>query len=261
MSRLVIEDQRGRKTNVPLARDSITIGREEGSTIRLNERNVSRVHLELRRDGDAHYVVDRSRYGSILNGERFTGPVRLANGDVILVGDYRLLIEIDGPPVERDALPVASVEFGFARLSRIEDRAITRTWRVRGPVILGSSPRAHILVESVGALRNHVRVHPHNGRWVAEVSDRASTFRANGHVCQRRVLVRGDVLRVGKDEFVWHDDNEFRVAVRPEDVGRVLEHPPRQRTWQAVGLCADGQAPPEEEHAPVDCEKPVPTAP
>ena len=39
--KLIIEDDEGRKTVVPFARDEITIGRQEGNTIRLTERNVS----------------------------------------------------------------------------------------------------------------------------------------------------------------------------------------------------------------------------
>ena len=37
--KLIIEDDEGRKTVVPFARDEISIGRLEGNTIRLTERN------------------------------------------------------------------------------------------------------------------------------------------------------------------------------------------------------------------------------
>ena len=42
MYKLIIEDDEGKTTVVPLIRDEITIGRKEGNTIRLTERNVSR---------------------------------------------------------------------------------------------------------------------------------------------------------------------------------------------------------------------------
>ena len=48
MFKLTIEDDEGKTTVVPLARDEITIGRLEGNTIRLTERNVSRRHARLR---------------------------------------------------------------------------------------------------------------------------------------------------------------------------------------------------------------------
>ena len=48
MWKLVIEDDEGKRTVVPLSRDDYTIGRQEGNTIRLTERNVSRTHGRVR---------------------------------------------------------------------------------------------------------------------------------------------------------------------------------------------------------------------
>ena len=48
--KLIIKDDEGRKTVVPLVRDEITIGRQDGNTIRLTERNVSRRHARLVKD-------------------------------------------------------------------------------------------------------------------------------------------------------------------------------------------------------------------
>jgi len=42
MQKLLIEDDEGKTVVVPLIRDEITIGRQEGNTIRLSEQNVSR---------------------------------------------------------------------------------------------------------------------------------------------------------------------------------------------------------------------------
>ena len=42
MIKLVISDNEGTTTVVPFARDEISIGRKEGNTIRLTERNISR---------------------------------------------------------------------------------------------------------------------------------------------------------------------------------------------------------------------------
>ena len=52
MLQLIIIDDEGRKTPVPLTRDEITLGRGEGNTIRLTERNVSRHHARIYRNGD-----------------------------------------------------------------------------------------------------------------------------------------------------------------------------------------------------------------
>ena len=47
MWKLAIEDDEGKQTVVPLTRDEYTIGRKDGNTIRLTERNVSREHARL----------------------------------------------------------------------------------------------------------------------------------------------------------------------------------------------------------------------
>jgi len=99
MYRLEIRDDEGRSTVVPLERlardEEITIGRKEGNSIRLTERNVSRQHAKLaRRDGKV-FVEDSSRYGIKINGQRVSGPTALANGDILLIGDYQLAFEID----------------------------------------------------------------------------------------------------------------------------------------------------------------------
>ena len=47
MYKLVISDDEGKTIIVPLVRDLITVGRQDGNTIRLTERNVSRQHARL----------------------------------------------------------------------------------------------------------------------------------------------------------------------------------------------------------------------
>jgi pSer/pThr/pTyr-binding forkhead associated (FHA) protein len=47
--RLIIEDEEGATTIVPLGEEEVTIGREPGNTIQLTEQNVSRQHARLTR--------------------------------------------------------------------------------------------------------------------------------------------------------------------------------------------------------------------
>src|SRR5690606_17452016 len=80
-------------------------GRDEGNTIRLTERNVSRRHVRLFRSGEQYLVEDLSRYGTRRNGIRMSGEEPLADGDIIIVGSYRVeFVETvgddpDPPPV------------------------------------------------------------------------------------------------------------------------------------------------------------------
>ena len=58
MLKLVIQDDEGKTTVVPLVHDEITIGRQEGNTIRLTERNVSRRHARLSRQNGSLTIED-----------------------------------------------------------------------------------------------------------------------------------------------------------------------------------------------------------
>lgn len=94
MLKLIIEDDEGRKTVVPFVRDEITIGRQEGNTIRLTERNVSRRHARLLRQHANVLIEDLGSYNGIkVNGDRITGQVQVQDGDLIQIGDYDLAIQ------------------------------------------------------------------------------------------------------------------------------------------------------------------------
>nr|WP_211194454.1 FHA domain-containing protein [Pyxidicoccus fallax] len=95
--KLIIEDDEGRKTVVPFVRDEITIGRQEGNTIRLTERNVSRRHARLVRLNGHVVVEDLGSYnGTRINGERIAGQSPLKEGDLIQIGDYDLALQAEG---------------------------------------------------------------------------------------------------------------------------------------------------------------------
>ena len=92
--KLIIEDDEGRKTVVPIVREEITIGRQDGNTIRLTERNVSRRHARLVKDSNALLIEDLGSYNGVrVNGDKIEGPTRIKEGDLIEIGDYDLGIQ------------------------------------------------------------------------------------------------------------------------------------------------------------------------
>ena len=112
MNKLIIEDDEGRTTVVPLVRDELTIGRKEGNAIRLTERNVSRRHARLFKQDGAICVEDLgSTAGIRINGVRISTATRLGNGDQVQIGDYRLSVQstaaADPLPSTVPALPAA----------------------------------------------------------------------------------------------------------------------------------------------------------
>src|SRR5215472_8948880 len=96
MYKLIIEDDEGKTTIVPLIRDEITIGRKEGNTIRLTERNVSRRHAKLLKQNGTVFIEDLTSYNGIkVNGDRIAGRAPVNEGDRIQIGDYQLALKLD----------------------------------------------------------------------------------------------------------------------------------------------------------------------
>jgi pSer/pThr/pTyr-binding forkhead associated (FHA) protein len=70
--------------------DKLTVGRRPSNPIGLSwDVNVSRVHAQIERVGDAWTIADDglSRNGTFVNGERLAGRRRLLDGDVMRFGD------------------------------------------------------------------------------------------------------------------------------------------------------------------------------
>ena len=88
MYKLVIQDDEGKTTVVPLIRDELTIGRKEGNTIRLTERNVSRRHARLVRSNGSISIEDLNSYNGIrVNGSRIQGRCQIRESDRVQIGD------------------------------------------------------------------------------------------------------------------------------------------------------------------------------
>jgi hypothetical protein len=75
---------------LPLAGAALEIGRAPaGGGVELPEglAGVSRLHCTVRDDGGAIVLVDHSRHGTFVNGERVAGRARLRAGDRLRIGD------------------------------------------------------------------------------------------------------------------------------------------------------------------------------
>jgi pSer/pThr/pTyr-binding forkhead associated (FHA) protein len=109
MHKLLIEDDEGKTVAVPLIREEITIGRTDGNTIRLTEQNVSRKHARLTLRGGVLRIEDLGSYnGTSLNGSALSGVATLKDGDVILIGDYRLGIREESQVTQAQPEPSSS---------------------------------------------------------------------------------------------------------------------------------------------------------
>src|SRR3954453_16659663 len=115
MFKLVIQDDEGKTTVVPLIRDEITIGRKEGNTIRLTERNVSRRHARILRNNGEVHIEDLGSYNGIrVNNALIAERVSLRVSDQVQIGDYKLYLKAEGHDQVDDSrtTPIERVEAG-----------------------------------------------------------------------------------------------------------------------------------------------------
>jgi hypothetical protein len=72
----------------PISGDVVTLGREPGNSIVINDAEISRRHTRLVLQGDVYMVEDLgSTNGTFVNGVRLTGPHALNGGEVISFGE------------------------------------------------------------------------------------------------------------------------------------------------------------------------------
>ncbi|MEZ4466562.1 MAG: FHA domain-containing protein [bacterium] len=236
MLRLVIEDDDGKTTVVPLIRDEITIGRKEGNTIRLTERNVSRHHARLVRLGATPatvFVEDLDSYNGVrLNGERIADKASLKVGDLIQIGDYALALKDDAPEdqpdravaIERAATAVHQVEAltdeQKGRLVVVSSNLAGETYGLdRRELIVGRTDENDIVVNHRSISRNHAKIIFRDDAFT--IIDLASSngVKVNGEVYGTASLVKGDIVELGqvKMRYVAPGDNYVFTPADVED--------------------------------------------
>lgn len=101
----------------------LTIGRDAGNEIVIEDEKISRVHAEIESMGGAWVVSDQglSTNGTFVNGERIDGRVRLEDRDLIEVGATGILFRLPSP----DGAPKGTV----AAASTTETETLTDTQR------------------------------------------------------------------------------------------------------------------------------------
>ncbi len=121
---------------VPLDKLRMTIGRSSRNDICIGDPFASRLHAEIRREGDQVMLVDMgSANGSFLNGQRVTGALRLQPGDLVRIGETEIEYQSDsrsplsGPTVflsgaEGDTLPANTITTALG--GRTTDDLISR---------------------------------------------------------------------------------------------------------------------------------------
>ena len=236
MYKLVIEDDDGRATEIPLVRDEVTIGRKEGNTVRLPERNVSRRHARLFEASGQIWLEDAgSSYGIKVNGSRLHEKVQLQVGDHIQIGDYQIALQLQGDalePVAPQSVPqddddvdtallevdrlkapakppptVGVVEIG--QLVVISSNVPKSSFSCAAPELtIGREAPADIKLDHASVSSMHARIRFNGKRYSIVDLNSANGLSVNGEEVGARDLRNGDVIELGEVKLRFVRKNE-----------------------------------------------------
>jgi pSer/pThr/pTyr-binding forkhead associated (FHA) protein len=225
MFKLVISDDEGKTTVVPLVRDEITIGRQEGNTIRLTERNVSRKHAKLLKANGSFLVEDLRSYNGVkVNGRRIEAQAKLAAGDQISIGDYLLALQLDAQvapgnevagqatavvanPIPHDAATAmiqapAAHPAPPARIVMLTPPAPGAEFALSKDVIrIGRAEDLDAWVNHRSISREHAEIRHEDSVYTVVDLGSANGVRVNGRDVRNAVLQSGDVIELGQVRF------------------------------------------------------------
>jgi pSer/pThr/pTyr-binding forkhead associated (FHA) protein len=255
MWKLVIEDDEGKRTVVPLTREDYSIGRQEGNTIRLTERNVSREHGRIRRvhtsnsgsSKESFVVEDKSSYnGVFVNGLRVAHKQELQHGDLIQIGDYHLILQDEEA---KDTAPAASTNadltvtmptagFRGQTLTERPSRIVVLTGPKPGVefpldrerLTIGRAEDATISIQHNSVSRLHCEVHAlGDGRFEIVDNGSANGVRVNTVLLNRAIIEAGDIIEIGD------------VRLKFVGAGQVFVHGPTES--QELQIIRDRETP------------------
>ena len=251
MYKLLIEDDEGGQTAVSLIRDEITIGRKEGNTIRLTDRNVSRRHGRIVREDDRIYVEDvAARYGIKKNGNKIKDRAELKEGDVVLIGDYKLTLKLDPKAKKKKdeqqakktpSLPKAP-EGSLANDFSDNDRDKTQVIQTlpaklvvissnfageefpltRDEMIIGRGEACNIIIDHRSVSAKHAKVvHEDTDAYKIVDLNSSNGVKVNGEQYRALHLKRGDVVELGHVKFRFVEPGENYVFSPQDQVDAV----------------------------------------
>jgi pSer/pThr/pTyr-binding forkhead associated (FHA) protein len=203
MYKLVISDDEGHTTVVPLLRDEVTIGREKGNTIRLTERNVSRLHARILKRNGSYIVEDLGSYNGVtVNGARIEAKAELAAGDQLGIGDYDLAFQSDVVATANTLPSPKPRSQPPPRLVVLGEPAAGAEFTLNKPALrIGRDERLDIWINHKSISHEHAEVQVSDAKVTVFDLDSANGMRVNGVSAKRAVLETGDILQLGEVRF------------------------------------------------------------
>lgn len=216
---LVIRSPGQAPREVPLTKDTMTLGRSAGNDIVLAETYVSGYHGRLeRRDGTWHYIDQGSTNGTYVNGA-MVAQAEVQAGDVLRIGDPNgnsVGLSLKRSDVEAAALPGGTMALDLADLQNQRE------------IDIGRDPNSALHLSGAMVSWHHARILQSGDEHVlVDLNSTNGTFVNGARVTQSTTLHEGDVIQIGANKLVFQAQGvrqyEMTSGVRLDGIGIVRE--------------------------------------
>ena len=203
------------RTSLVIDKKNATIGRGEECDVVLDGETVSRRHCSITKWGAAYFILDSSRNGTYLNGQRIT-QVQLRDGDQIRVGQNLLLVHLPSAIGTSALAAKATTPQLAASLIGIKPRIIVKGLEegVTQPfnedrITMGRRADNHLALDGDNISRQHAAIERREGQYfICDIGSVNGTY-LNEQRIESAPLQDGDRVRIGNFSLV--------VSLREQD--------------------------------------------
>ncbi|GEM_PF-571867 len=197
---------------IPLAEETVTIGRAEENTVTIFDPKSSRKHCSVVFEGEGYTLVDHdSRNGTQVNGKKTTRHP-LQEGDVIAIGQTTFLFHGRGWPAGKEGAP--SLEEPAGEEPAGEEPAgeswvlemetpdgNPETFPLEEKVTIGRNPKNRIRIQDSKASNFHCEIVREGPGYLLRDLNSTNGTRVDGKLVDELDLYHGSVIAIGKTHF------------------------------------------------------------
>lgn len=257
------------------------IGTDGSAFITLSGAGITARHLLVNGTDDGQASVQRGdeRAETFINGVRLgPQPTPLLHGDKVEIGSYELLfvderrsgstqfvraedlarLQALNAPVAKKRVATAATGGRLVSLTDGREYGI-----LNAPLVLGREAGCDVVIASKRVSRRHAEIVPTpKGYLLVDVSTNG-TFVNGEQMTGQRLLARGDVIRLGDDEFRFYADvvQEATAAVTPAAEAPSASPPPAPAPAVAPAPAAAAPPPPPPPRPAAPAPSPAAAAP
>lgn len=179
----------------------LTLGRDKGNGLVIDDEGVSLFHAELRQEDDKLFVWDSgSVNGTFLNGEKVAQKAEVKAGDVlrfhlveVLVTDpSKGVVQPPPAPVKRDIEKPVLPQW---QLKAMTGATSGKMYLIDGTTVLGRDAGCDIVISGPHVSRRHAEISIRSGQlWMKDLGSSNGSF-LNGKRTEESVLRHGDEVK------------------------------------------------------------------